>query len=339
MPNFAPKKTYTLQGMPQYSGPVKMNDAAVASGGAFLEGELEKLDSSLLEPLTSVTYARDIEIEVGGGWAEAESIMNVNYGVSGGLSDAIGGGATNAIRQIQANLGKDLFKTFPYEITMSVKFIDVQRSNMIGRSLEQIYDNGIRLDYDKFMDLNTYKGQPLYGTTGLTNNPFVSAVSVATNAGGTSTHWKQKTPDEILNDVNNLIVERWKAAEYDQSAVPNHILIDPANYAYIASTKVSLAADKTILEFLLDNNIAKKKSVSLFIGECRFCEGAGIGGTNRMIAYVNAKRFTSESVLQPLGRVMTMPNVQSASYDSLYVANIGQVKINYYEPFGYADGI
>lgn len=335
------RKVLTLdtgrQGIPQFNGSIRMNDAAISGGLAFLTSELEKLDPLLREPLTSITYARDIPIESGGGWIEASTVMNVNYGVPGGQSDAVGG-VQNQVRIIQANLGKDVYKVFPYEIAMQVKFIDVQRGNITGRSLEQIYDTGIRLDFDKYMDLNVYQGQSLYGTFGLLNNTSVTAGTVANGASG-SPLWADKTPDEILTDVNALIVAAWAAANYDQSAVPNHLLLPPAKYSYIATTKVSGNADKTILTFLKDNNIAKEKGVELFIGDCRFCIGAGAGATDRMVAYVNDKKFIGVDVPVPLGRAMTAPNVTNASYDSLYAANVGQVKFQYLQPIRYADGI
>ena len=334
-------KTYTIDGItgvPRGFAPYMTMDAAAVSGGnAFLVSELEKLDPSLREPLTNFTYPRDIPIESGGGWVETTSVMNVDYAVTGSQADAIGG-VQNAVRLIQANLDKDIYKVFPYEVAMKIKFVDMERGQVTGRSLEDIYNKGIRLDWDKYLDINTYKGQSAYGTTGLLNNANVTAGSVAVGASGKTT-WKDKTPDEILYDVNQVIVAAWAAAEYDQSAVPNHILIDPANFAYIASVKVSGYADKTILEFLLANNIAKQKGVNLFIGECRFCIGAGSGGTNRMVAYVNDKRFVNMDVAVPLSRVMTQPNVSTASYDSLYVGNVGQVKVLYTQPIRYADGI
>jgi hypothetical protein len=332
-------KILTLDtGAPVFGGKMTLDASSISGGMVFLTSELEKIDPNLREPLTSTNYPRDIEIESGGGWIESTSVMNVDYGVSGGQADGTGG-VQNAVRTIQANLGKDIYKVMPYEIAVKVKFMDVQRGNVTGRSLENIYDTGVRLDFDKYMDLNVYQGQALYGTVGLLNDNRITAGAVANNAAGTSTLWKNKTPDEILYDVNKIITDAWAASQYDQSAVPNHILIDPANYAYIASTKVSQAADKTILTFLLDNNIAKLKGVNLFIGESRFCIGAGAGGTNRMVAYVNAKRFVSMDVPQPLSRVMTAPNVGDASYDSLFAANVGQVKKHYLEPFRYADGI
>ena len=314
---------------------------AVASGLAFLESELEKRDPMLREPLTNTTYPRDIVIESGGGWVEATSAINVDYSVTGGEADGVGG-VQNNIRRIQADLSKDLYKVLPYEVSMSVKIQDQLRGAVTGRSIEQIYDDGIRLDYDKFMDINTYLGQEKYGTTGLINNADVTAQSVAYNAGNTSTLWKDKTPTEIMNDIDDMIVAGWKASEYDNRAIQNHILIDPENFAYINRTMVSVNGYPTpvsIMTYLMENNIAKKKGIDLFIGECRFCEGAGVGSTNRMVGYVNEKRFVGMDVPVPLTRVMTQPNVNTGSYDSLYMANVGQVKVHYIEPFTYRDGI
>ena len=314
---------------------------AVSSGLAFLESELEKRDPMLREPLTNTTYPRDIVIESGGGWVEATSSINVDYSVTGGEADGVGG-VQNNIRRIQADLSKDLYKVLPYEVSMSVKIQDQLRGAVTGRSIEQIYDDGIRLDYDKFMDLNTYVGQERYGTTGLINDPNVTATSVAYNAGNTSTKWKDKTPTEILNDIDDMIVAGWKASEYDNRAIQNHILIDPENFAYINRTMVSVngyPAPVSILKYLMDNNIAAAKKVDLFIGECRFCAGAGVGTTNRMVGYVNEKRFVGMDVPVPLTRVMTQPNVNTGSYDSLYMANVGQVKVHYTQPMTYRDGI
>lgn len=337
-----PIKTYNLPIAPQ-RGALDMltYDAdAVSSGLAFLQSELEKLDPLLREPLTNTTYPRDIEIESGGGWVEATSAFNVDYAVTGGQADGVGG-IQNNIRRIQADFSKDIYKVLPYEVSMSIKIQDQLRGAVTGRSIEQVYDDGIRLDYDKYMDINTYLGQSAYGTTGLLNDPNITATSVVAGE-STSTEWPKKTPQEILNDIDDAIVAGWKAAQYDNSAIPNHILINPSNFAYINRTILSVngvPGGISLLKYLLENNIAKAKGVDLFIGECRFCEGAGTGSTNRMVCYVNAKRFVGMDVPVPLSRVMTQPNVNTGSYDSLYMANVGQVKIHYYEPIIYRDGI
>nr|DAD98237.1 MAG TPA: major capsid protein [Myoviridae sp. ctiu99] len=337
-----PLKQYNLPIAPSRGAMDAMtfDASAVSSGLAFLVSELEKMDPLLREPLTSTTYPRDINIESGGGWVEATSAFNVEYGVTGGQADGVGG-VQNNIRRIQADFSKDLYKVMPYEVAMSVKIQDQLRGAVTGRSIEQVYDDGIRLDFDKYMDINTYLGQSQYCTTGIVNDPNITAVSVAQGASKQTT-WKSKTPEEILRDINNAILDAWKAAQYDNSAIPNHILIDPANFAYLNMTPLTVAGVQggiSIMKYLTENNIAAQKGVDLFIGECRFCEGAGSGSTNRLVAYRNEKRFVGMDVPVPMSRVMTQPNIQTASYDSLYMANVGQVKIHYYEPFIYRDGI
>ena len=61
-----------------------MDAAGVASGMAFLTSELEKRDSLLRKPLTSVTYPRDIVVKSGGGWVDYVSAQAVGYGITGG---------------------------------------------------------------------------------------------------------------------------------------------------------------------------------------------------------------------------------------------------------------
>lgn len=333
-------KRITLPSMAGGAVPT-MDAAAVSSGLAFLESELEKQDPKLREPLTSTTYARDITINAGGGWIEATSNFNVNYAAVGGGTDGSVGGVQNAIRRIQADVTKDLWPVLPYEIAMSVKFIDVQRGTVTGRSIEKMYDDGVRLDFDKYMDANTYVGLPKYGTKGLVNQENVAAVSVATGKAG-KTDWANKTIDEILEDINRTILDAWANSGYDKRAIPNHILIPPQQYAYLVKTPFSIAGANgsiSLLEYLKSNNIAKDKGVDLFIGECRWCAGSGVGGTDRMVAYVHDDYFVDMDMPVQLQRVMTQPVVGTASYDSLYAANVGVVKVHYFEPFSYRDGI
>ena len=115
-----------------------------------------------------------------------------SYAVTGGQGDGVGG-VQNAIRRIQADLSKDVYKVMPYEVSMSIKIQDQLRGAVTSRSIEDMYNTGIRLDYDKYMDINTYKGQSAYGTTGLLNDPNIVAASVAAGASGKTT-WKDKTP-------------------------------------------------------------------------------------------------------------------------------------------------
>ncbi len=136
------------------AGPVPTMDAAgVASGGAFLVSELEKRDPLIRKPLTSVTYPRDIVIQTGGGWVDYTSAMSVAYGITGGSGGSpVTAGGANGIPIVQASLDKGLFKAHTFAASLRVMFQDMQRANYIGRSLDQLLQEGVRMAYDKHMD-------------------------------------------------------------------------------------------------------------------------------------------------------------------------------------------
>jgi len=324
---------------PLGGAPLRTTDAAIANGGAMLASELEKRDPLIREPLTSVTYTRDIPIKAGGGWVEFISALSIDYAVTGGSDDGlVNASGANAVPVIQANLGKDNFRSHVYSVIMRIMFVDMQRSNITGRSLDRMLSDGIRLSYDKHMDANCYIGMKKYGTLGLLNNPNIVASNVASGESG-STDWTSKTPDEILVDINTAILAGWGAAEHDLAAIPNHILLPYVQYNHIATTKVSPIAEKSILTFLLENNVATKNGGDLIIGATAYCAGAGAGGTDRMACYVHNDRFMAMEELVPISRTMTQPNVDALVYDSVYMANISEVELFYYQPIRYYDGI
>lgn len=311
----------------------------VQAGGAFLVSELAKRDNLIRQPLDSFTYPRDIVIETGGGWADYVEAMSVGYGVTGGSgASPVQAGGSNGLPIIQASYDKGTFKAHTFALAMRVMWQDTQKANFVGRSLDQILQDGIRKTYDKHWDQNVYVGLPEYDSTGLLNDANVTQTTAANGAGGTAT-WATKTPDEILADINTAIVDAWEAAEYDESAMPNHILIPYAQYAYIATTKVSNLAEKTILTYLLENNIAKVNGKDLFIGGTRWAKGAGTGNTDRMLVYCNDRRFVKAEELVPLQRALTQPNAANFCYDTAYAANLTEVEIYYPQTMLYVDGI
>lgn len=313
-------------------------DAATAGGMAFLVGELEKRDPKVREPLTSVTWPRDIVAKTGGGWVEFTSTYNVSYATPGPNQSGIIGGESNAIPVMQADIGKDIYKVFSWANILKIPFVDQAKLQNIGRSLDDILDKGIRLNYNKTLDQNVYQGFPEFGTTGLINNVNVTAAAVANGAAG-SPAWSTKTPDEIMADVNTIMTLAWAAAEYDLTGMPNHILIPPAQYSNLVNKKVSTAGNMSILEYLLQNNIGRNQGVDLAILPCRWCAGAGAGSTDRMVAYVNDEDRVNFDLTVALSRVMTQPSVADIAYLTAYAAQMSEVKFLYYQPVRYGDGI
>ena len=246
------------------SGVPTMDAAGIASGGAFLISELEKRDPMIRKPLTSFTYPRDIVIQTGGGWVDYVSAMSVGYGTTGGSgSSLVQAGGSNGLPIVQANVEKGVYKAHTVAMALRVMFQDMQRANFIGRSIDQLLQDGIRLTYDKHMDQNVYVGFTEYNTTGLVNNPDATASTVADGASGNG-NWATKTPNEILNDVNTALTETWAQAGYDLDAIPNHILIPYEEYTYIMNTPFTLVAEGAQVAFSSIYEYIKKHRPALY---------------------------------------------------------------------------
>ena len=296
------------------AGAFTMDAAGIASGQAFLTAELEKRDTLVRTPLTSFTYARDIPIRVGGG--------------------------ANGIPMVQADFSKGQYKTHVVAAGTRVMWVDLQRGNMTGRNMDSLLRDGLRLTYDKHMDENTYVGFSRFGTTGLLNNPDVTVTNAATNGATTSsTKFKDKTPDQILKDINEAILLAWNASENDNAAIPNHIIMPYEQFNYLATTKVTDLAEKTILTFLLENNVAKQNGSDLVIAATKWCKGAGDAGVDRMVVYRNEERFLAMDELVPLTRAMTSSNTNDFCFDTAYAGNLSEVEMFYDQTMLYVDGI
>ena len=334
MANYQNVGTFDLDTMQGGAKPFAMDAAGIASGQAFLTGELEKRDMLVRTPLTSFTYTRDIPIRVGGGWAEYVSAMNVGYGITGGSGDnLIQAASVDGIPLVQANFGKDLWKTHIISAGTRIFWVDMQRGNMTGRNLDTLLRDGLRMTYDKHMDENTYVGFARYGTTGLINNADVTVTSAST------TFANATSPDDILDIINTAILDAWAAAGYDLDAIPNHIIMPYEQYNYIATTRIGQLAEKTILTFLLENNVAKQNGSDLYIGATAWCKAAGAGNADRMVVYCNKERYIAMDELVPLTRAMTTPNAERFSYDTAYAGNVSEVEVFYTQPIVYVDGI
>lgn len=328
----------TNDGIP--SSGFAMDAASISGGMAFLVGELEKRDEKLHEPLTSVTWARDMPVKTGGGWVDSVSVFDVSYGTTGGTDEGLMGNETNDLPIMQADIGKDVYRVFQWGHILRVPFIDQQKLQKIGRNLDDILNKGLHLVHDKAIDKNVYVGQTKHGTYGLVNDPTIATATAAPHTAlGSDTQWVNKTPDEILADINRVQLTTWANAEYDLKGMANHILIPAEQYAYIVHTKVGVTGDKSILTYLLENNIGKNQGVELNIFPCRWCDGAGTGSADRMVAYSNDYDMVRFDITVPLQRMATQASVPHMAYLTPYVTQFSQVQWIYRQHAMYLDGI
>lgn len=131
-----------------------------------------------------------------------------------------------------------------------------------------------------------YGEQNLSGLFNNANVPHGNAPNGAwltTQAGLAST----TGPGNILFDLNSLITGVWNTTNFNDQITD--VVIAPQRYAYIASTPRSPNSDKTILQYLKENNIAKvEKGININFVAGFGLDTGGAGGTARMLGYVKS---------------------------------------------------
>ena len=310
----------------------------VKDGYTFLEKQLEKMDAKILEPLESTSWPRDMPVETGGGFLENISSIDVEYATTGGDENSLIMEAANDIPVMQADFGKTSWRVFNWAHYFRVPYLQKEKLTQIGTNIEEVLNKGVRLYHDKTVDRNVYKGFVKVGSTGLINNAAVTRVTADPHtAMGSDTQWIYKTPDEILNDFNKAISAIWEANDCSPDAIPNHVLIPVEQFGALVSRKVGVTGDKSIITFLMENNLAKQQGVDLVISPCKWCKGAGSDSSDRMVVYINDVSKIKFNLTAPLKRLTT--EVADLQYKVPFVSAFSEVRFLYPTTVRYVDGI
>lgn len=325
----------------------------VDSTGAFMVGELERLDQTMHMPLAAVTWSRDIDLREDVTIAdEASSFTLTTFGSQGSLGTGNGirngkawiGKETSQIGGVGVDIGKISNPLTPWALEIKYSVLELESAAKLGRPIDAQKYEALKLKHQMDVDEQVYVGDATVagGVGGLVNSASVTNVANVANGAGGTPQWSTKTPNEILNDVNAIIISAWAATGY--AVMPNRILVPPTQFGYINATIVSAAGNQSILRFLLDNNIIKNSGAGdLTIAPAKWLVGAGAGGTigtlgtvDRMVAYNKNTRF----VRFPMVPMQRTPIQYDAIFHKMsYYCRLGVVEIVYPETFAYRDGI
>ncbi|MGF6837057.1 hypothetical protein QF001_000924 [Paraburkholderia youngii] len=331
-------RAYTTDGMMTY------DQATIDSTGAFLVGQLERLDQTLNMPLVEYTWSRDVEIRTDVSPAdEIASFTNSALAMAGNVTP---GGLNwisnegNALAGPSVDIGKtgQAIRLWGAEVKYTVP--ELVKAQALGMPIDAQKVEGMNLKRNMDLDQLVYIGDSNISTTGLVNNATITPSNVPAGA-STFTQWTKKTPDEILTDVNEILTTTWQNSGW--AVLPNRLLLPPAQYGYIAAAKVSNAGNVSILTYVLENNIATRSGVKLEILPLKWLIGAGVGGTqgqlgtvDRMVAYNKDKKY----VQYPMTELQRTPlEYRSLFQITTYWARFGQIEWRYNTTGGYRDGI
>lgn len=313
----------------------KTKDSALS----YYINQLDNLDKRLYQPLVSVSWGRDIKLRAGITMSnESTSFIQSAFAAAGTL-DTTGNmpwisAETTAIPGVSVNGQRVVTPLRLLAREISYTSVELDRSQLTGQPIDTQKIDAFNTLYQMNTDQMVYVGATEVSATGLVNSSKVTVDTVAAGISG-STLWVNKTADEILEDVNTELTNAWSASAF--AVCPGKLLLPPAQFAYIASQKVSSAGNVSILKFLEDNSISLKiNGVALDIQPVKWLTGAGVGPSDRMVVYTNSEDRVRFSMV-PVRRETAY--YQGIRFTAPYLWAFGEVEFVYPETVRYADGI
>ncbi|MDR2359669.1 MAG: DUF2184 domain-containing protein [Oscillospiraceae bacterium] len=194
---------------------------------------------------------------------------------------------------------------------------EMRASRYAGKSLDVRKGESARYAIDRKINQIAWAGDKETGLMGvLSEDNNVPIFTLPLNAGGTSTKWVDKTPEEILKDI--AAMQAYTATLTKSVERPDTLAIPTDAYLYIANTPRSDSSDKSILTWILENsarlkNIVEAPELNADSGITPYSEGNTPQGVGFMFSK-DPRKFTIENPLpffqhpiQPKGLEFEIP--------------------------------
>lgn len=264
----------------------------------FFNRELEHIKSRSYDVLYQDLYARDVFPTDNEAGAYTRHITYRTY-------DRVG------MAKIISSYAKDLPRAdiAGRETTSPVRVIglsfaynvdEILASTQTGRSLEQRRANAVQRGTEETIDRIAWFGDSPSGLPGFLTNPNIPTdIVAASGTGGTAAEqrqWVNKTPAQILTDVNSLFTNIVNVTR--QKERPNTLLLPTAQYNDIAfRPRADVATDTTVMQYIIRNSPYIQSEADIM--SIPDLAGAGTGGVDIMVAYDrNPEKLTMEVPLE-----------------------------------------
>ena len=158
---------------------------------------------------------------------------------------------------------------------------EIQSSQLTGASLDQRRANAARRSNEQVVNDVAFFGDTTSGLPGLFSNPNIPTGAVVNPGSGTA--WVNKTPDEILFDVNDLFADIFETTKMVEQG--NTLLLPATQWSYIMSTPRATNSDTTIGQYLAQNSPYLNSVDDIMpVNECAAANNPLLGA-DAMVAY------------------------------------------------------
>ncbi|GFO81230.1 MAG: hypothetical protein A49_08570 [Methyloceanibacter sp.] len=209
-------------------------------------------------------------------------------------------------------------------------FEEINQAQMLGINLQADDAAAARRAYEEMVDRVALKGDATKSFKGLIDHSDVTA------ANATNGDWSNATEDEILQDVNDALLIVSTNTQY--AVVADTLLLPYPKMNYLATKRLG-DTQMNLLEFLRKNNTyTAMTGQQLTIRAVRGLETAGVGTTNRMVAYRRHPQVLKLHIPMPHRFLPAVPDGPLAIVVP-GVFRLGGLDIRRPKEVTYADGI
>ena len=300
--------------------------ATIDSTGAFVVGELERMDQTLNMPLVSVKWTRDMPLRSDISIAdEASSFTNTDFSSVGGPNPM---GKNWMGKKGTATPGPELDivptrnNLTPWATEVSWTVLELASAQKLGRPIDVQKYEAMKLKWNMDTDEQVY-----IGDSGMLNLPDITPLAAAAA-------WTATTdPDVILQDINLLLTDVWMRSGY--AVCPAKIGLAPELFGLLTIKKVSSAGNISVLEYVKVNSIAfQENGEPLEIVSIKWASKRGAGGSHRIVAYTQDEKYIRFPMVPLLNTPLEYRSMQQLT---VYYGKLGQVEAPYSNTISYLD--
>lgn len=300
-----------------------------ATGLAFLVSQLTHIESKMYEKkYKAITYPQIVPVSnEAGEWAESVTYFFMD---GAAIAEFVG---TKSLNVPIAEIGTD-------KVTVAVELgatgyeysdEELRQALHLNRPLPQLKSNTARRAYEELAQRTAMFGDVTHNLPGFLNNINVTSAVVVNP--GSGTEWINKTPDQILFDINDFMGDIF--VDTLQVERPTKLLLPTAQWNFIAGTPRSSTSDTTILAWLIANSPYLNSDADIM--PVTELAGIGAGSTDRMMAYDMDVDKVVFHIPMPLR--FTEPQRKGRGFEVPGEFKLSGIEFRYPGSARYADGI
>lgn len=280
-----------------------LNNDAEDSESVFFAQQLEYIKSKTYdEKLANLNAAKLFPVSTEAD-AGAESISYESYGMVG-IAKLIASYADDLPRA-DVKGTKVTVDIFSAGTSYGYSTQDIRAAKMKGLPLNARRALSARRANDTLINKIAFKGDKDGKIVGILDNPNITTAVVKADGTSNSTKWADKTPAQILRDLNDAvsgIVDLTNGVE-----IPDTVVLPIKQYNYIANTIVPDTSGESILTNFKKNNQYIKNVVSAVE-----MKGAGSGGED--VGLIYRKDIDAVSLEIPMAFTQYAPQARNLEF-------------------------